>query len=127
MSNATPSASEGALEQFLPPAEAEVIRLFWLHGPLKPQAVHALLLARRPLAYTTAMSICSRLVVRGLLHRTRLDGQGMVYAATMDEVDFIAQALSQVLDGITQAYPDALSAYLALRVCDTKDTRATRP
>jgi predicted transcriptional regulator len=73
--------------RLLGPLEAEVMKLLWKAG--RPMTVRALLerinKARDPqLAYTTVMTVMSRLVDKGVLARKR-EGRGYVYETAVSD------------------------------------------
>lgn len=83
---------ENRKERVLGPLEAEVMKIIWKSGG--PITVRELLYklnkARKPeLAYTTAMTVMSRLVDKGALTRRR-EGRGYVYEAAVDDTAGIA-------------------------------------
>ena len=103
----TPSDAAGKL---LGPLETEVMRALWASP--SPVSVRDVLERlndgrRQPLAYTTVMTVMSRLADKGILHR-EMDGRGYVYeAAVPDEAsiavrsvvrDFGEAALAQFVD-----------------------------
>lgn len=76
----------------LGPLEAEVMKIIWKAG--EPISVRELLgklnKGREPeLAYTTAMTVMSRLANKGALTRQR-EGRGYVYEAAVDDTAGIA-------------------------------------
>lgn len=80
------------LEKVLGPLEAEVMRGVWeTDGPVSVRDLVERLNATRsrPLAYTTVMTVMSRLVDKGALTRER-DGRGYRYAAAVDDAAAIA-------------------------------------
>jgi predicted transcriptional regulator len=79
-------------EQVLGPLEAEVMRIIWKTD--RPTSVRELLgqinEGRKPqLAYTTVMTVMSRLVGKGVLTRRR-QGRGYVYEAAVSDPAGIA-------------------------------------
>lgn len=55
----------------LGPLEAEVMRLVWERGEVQVEDVHQALLRSREIAYTTVMTVMTRLTRKGLLTRER--------------------------------------------------------
>jgi predicted transcriptional regulator len=79
-------------EKLLGPLEAEVMERLWKAG--EPLTVRQLLEGlnrgrRQQLAYTTVMTVMSRLAEKGALVRRR-DGRGYVYEATADDLAGLA-------------------------------------
>jgi predicted transcriptional regulator len=56
----------------LGPLQAEVMRCLWTHGPATVRELHNQLTGDTPLAYTTIMTTCLRLLEKGLLERRRV-------------------------------------------------------
>ena len=80
------------LEKILGPLEAEVLRAMWTYG--RPVTVRELLEhvndgRARPLAYTTVMTVMSRLEAKGVLARERA-GRGYLYRALAPDSAAIA-------------------------------------
>jgi predicted transcriptional regulator len=80
------------LSKVFGPLEAEVMQVVWKSdGPVSVREVLALLNRRRspPLAYTTVMTVMSRLASKGVLTR-EVDGRGYRYAAALPDEAAIA-------------------------------------
>jgi predicted transcriptional regulator len=80
------------LDKVLGPLEAEVMRAAWAAG--RPVTVRDLLVRlndsrSEPLAYTTVMTVMSRLVEKGIMRRRR-EGRGYLYEPTVDDAAGIA-------------------------------------
>lgn len=77
----------------LGPREAEVMRHLWTHGPATVREVHTALACETTLRYTTVLSLCGRLLEKGLVERRRVMAdddesrakQAYVYAARVSE------------------------------------------
>jgi predicted transcriptional regulator len=94
-------------ERRLGPLEAEVMERLWeAGGPLSVrQLLERLNHGRRPqLAYTTVMTVMSRLAEKGALVRRR-DGRGYVYDATADDLAGLA------VRGVLRDFGDAAVAH----------------
>src|SRR5437773_93092 len=79
-------------EKVLGPLEAEVMRHLWAaDGPVTVRAIVERLNSGRPkqLAYTTVMTVMSRLAERGVLRRHR-EGRGYVYEAADEDAAGLA-------------------------------------
>lgn len=64
-------------------------------APLSPGQVRELM--GSDLAYTTVMTLLTRLAVKGLVVRTRV-GRGYVYGAVLDAAEITAQRMRRLLD-----------------------------
>lgn len=104
-------AAEDGAAAGLGPLEAEVMDLLWrADGPLPVREAAAALNARRsePLAYTTVMTVMSRLTGKGLLHRSR-PGRAYVYAPAAADTAEVAVA------GVLERFGDAALARFVQR------------
>lgn len=80
------------LDKVLGPLEAEVMRGVWeAEGPVSVRDLVERLNRQRPqpLAYTTVMTVMSRLAEKGVLSR-RLEGRSYLYEATVEDAAGIA-------------------------------------
>jgi predicted transcriptional regulator len=105
------SPRDGELEKVLGPLEAEVMRLVWDEdGPVTVRRLlERINRRRRPqLAYTTVMTVMSRLVEKGVLRRRR-EGRGYVYEAVADDAAGIA------VEGVMRDFGDAAVAHFVDR------------
>jgi predicted transcriptional regulator len=94
-------------EKLLGPLEAEVMERLWEAD--EPLSVRQLLERlnrgrRQQLAYTTVMTVMSRLARKGALARRR-DGRGYVYEATADDLAGLA------VRGVLRDFGDAALAH----------------
>ena len=77
--------------------EYAVLQVLWDGGkPMTPGEVHAVLGVDGPLAYTTVMTILSRLWKKGSLTRSRA-GRAYVYSPAMSRESTAAVRMSQIL------------------------------
>jgi predicted transcriptional regulator len=99
-------AESGDLGKVLGPLEGEVVRALWAaDGGLTVPEVQETLNAGRakPLAYTTVMTVMSRLAEKGVLHRRR-EGRGYRYEAVADDAAGIA------VSGVVRTFGDSAMA-----------------
>lgn len=91
--------------------EARVMDVLWDHdGWLSPGEVHTVLGKRRPLAYTTVMTILVRLWQKQRLERQR-DGRAYVYRPLQSREEYAATRMSELLVGVADR-PAALARFL---------------
>jgi predicted transcriptional regulator len=125
-------------EDLLGELEAAIMQLIWQRGEVTVREVWEALQASRPLAYTTVMTVMSRLVPKGVL-ATRKQGKTYFYRATATPNDFVAQrarlavrevlssfgdlALSQFLRELDGMDPERLNALRALAREEDTDAR----
>lgn len=78
----------------LGPLEAEVMRLVWDAGEVQVDEVHRTIQAARPIAYTTVMTVMSRLAARGFLQRHR-SGRAYVYRPAVPREQLASSTLRE--------------------------------
>ncbi|HUP45441.1 MAG TPA: BlaI/MecI/CopY family transcriptional regulator [Thermoanaerobaculia bacterium] len=76
--------------------QAAVMQIVWERGQTTVREVHAVLSRRRPIAYTTVMTVMSRLAARKLLRR-RKDGASYVYRAAQSRDEMAGEAIVAIL------------------------------
>jgi len=103
-----------AVDHLLGELEAAIMRLMWTQHTATVREVRDLLGAGgRPLAYTTVMTVMSRLAAKGLLAR-RLTGKTHIYQAAATQEEFLrAAAAKQVQDLIDEFGDLAVAQFLA--------------
>lgn len=117
------------VEKFLGELEAQVMEYLWEHGEATVRDVATAIAARRPVAYTTVMTVMVRLTEKGLLRRTS-DRRRFIYAPAMDHETFLRRlseriiedlvadfgdvAIAQFVDTIQRVAPERLAALKAL-------------
>lgn len=96
----------------LPPGELEnqVLEVLWTAGePMTPGAVHEVVVADRDLAYTTVMTILTRLWEKGELTRHK-QGRAYAYEPVVGREQRVAQRMQAVL-GAAEDHALALNAF----------------
>lgn len=79
--------------------EAEIMEILWRTGEATVREVVDELAQRRPIAYTTVMTVMGRLVEKELLRRTR-DGPGYRYQPTSTKETFLEQASQRIVEDL---------------------------
>ena len=87
------------LRQVLGELEEEVMECVWALGPLSVREVHRCLLAKKDIAYTTVMTVMSRLADKGLLTR-EAEGRAFIYSASISRDDYCAGVVRDFMDGM---------------------------
>ncbi len=89
----------------LTPLELEIMKVIWQKGQATVREVHAVLKQRRPIAYTTVMTMMGVLASKGHLKR-RPDGRAYVYRPTRSAAAamkaMVAEFVDRVFDGAAQ-------------------------
>jgi predicted transcriptional regulator len=89
--------SADPVARYLGDLQAAVMELFWRRESATVREVADKLNKKRPLAYTTVLTLVSRLFARGLLAREP-EGRGFRYRATKSRDEFLAELSDQLID-----------------------------
>jgi BlaI family penicillinase repressor len=93
------------------PAELEVLRVIWNHGPSTVREVMAVLNKRRARAYTSVMSLMNVMADKGLLLR-RPRGRAFLYTARLTRKKNRSRMLKDLLGRAFEGSPGALVTHL---------------
>ena len=89
----------------LTPLELEIMKVVWQKGRATVREIHAVLKTRRPIAYTTVMTMMGVLATKGHLKR-QLDERAYVYRPTRSSAAamklMVAEFVDRVFDGAAQ-------------------------
>jgi predicted transcriptional regulator len=91
--------SRSGLNQIMGDLEAEVMECVWDLGAASVKDVHKCLLERREIAYTTVMTVMSRLATKGILVSVP-QGRAFVYHAAAGREAFCAGVVKDFLSGM---------------------------
>lgn len=111
-------ANAGA-DRFLGPLESAVMDQMWDRGTATVREIVDDIGKRRDLAYTTVMTIMSRLHEKGLLARER-DGKGYVYRPAFSREEHRARLSRELVRGLVDEFGDVALAQFAAEL-DTVD------
>jgi predicted transcriptional regulator len=89
--------SRDPVVRYLGELQAAVMEIFWHRGNATVREVADELNEKRTLAYTTVLTLVSRLWSRGLLKREQ-EGRGFRYWATKSRDDFLADLSDELID-----------------------------
>ncbi|MCZ6776220.1 MAG: BlaI/MecI/CopY family transcriptional regulator [Ignavibacteria bacterium] len=87
------------LRKILGHLETDVMELVWVEGEMTVRQVHKKLKSRRNIAYTTVMTVMSRLAEKGLLRKVK-EGAAFVYRATSSREEFSRSTVRKVVNGL---------------------------
>jgi predicted transcriptional regulator len=94
------------LRQVLGQLETEIMECVWDLGQASVRDVHSCLLERRQIAYTTVMTVMSRLAAKGILVARR-EGRAFIYEGASCREDFctgvVRDFMSEVLTDVDAA------------------------
>jgi predicted transcriptional regulator len=110
----------------LPPLELECMKALWTLGEGTVNSVRDMLLASRPLAYTTVMTIMDRLARKGAVERI-MHNRAYVYRPAVSEERVRRQALDRLLTEHFEGSQENLNAYLNGKEVRTAESSPSRP
>lgn len=105
---ATPNHAE--LAQLLGELELAIMQIVWARGDVAVRHVYEALQAQRSIAYTTVMTVMSRLAQKGIL-ATRKQGRAYYYHATVTASELLAQRAQRAVDDVLATFGDAARAH----------------
>lgn len=94
---------KSGLGKVLGELEAEVMEVVWETGLCSVREVYEKLLLRRKIAYTTVMTIMSRLVEKKLLLREK-EGAAFLYRPSLSREQFNREVSSAVIAGLLDGF-----------------------
>jgi predicted transcriptional regulator len=104
---------EDRLHKLLGELEAEVMEQMWLRNEATVRDIATELQEKRPVAYTTVMTVMGHLADKGLLTRTPLDKKTHIYRVALTREDFLARSSQQMVDALVADFGDlALAQFL---------------
>lgn len=114
---------DDAVDHLLGALEAAIMRLMWARRTATVRDILDLLVsADRPLAYTTVMTVMSRLVSKGLLAR-ELTGKTHVYRAVLTREEFLRRVAAQQVRALVDEFGDLAIAQFLAQVSDISPQR----
>lgn len=87
------------LRKILGELEHDIMAVLWNRGEATVRQVHEHLEKRRKLAYTTVMTVMSRLAAKGLLLKSKV-GNAFVYTPTSTREEFTQSSLKSIFGGL---------------------------
>lgn len=87
------------LNQVLGDLEAEIMECMWNVDSASVRDVHEFLLGRRDIAYTTVMTVMTRLAEKGMLQR-RQEGRAYIYSPLKTRDAFCTDVVKRVMSGL---------------------------
>lgn len=118
-------ASADPVARYLGELQAEVMEVFWRRGDATVREVLEELNERHDLAYTTVLTLVSRLWSRGLLAREP-EGRGFRYRPAKTREEFLAELSDELIDRLIADFGDVAVARLGARLDDLDPKRRRR-
>ncbi len=95
----------------LGPLEQEVMDCIWEEKEVSVSDIHACLKKRRKIAYTTVMTIMTRLAEKGFLTRT-MEGKAYVYLPKKTKEQTAKGVIKKIVDSLVDQYgKEAVTAF----------------
>lgn len=107
--------SADVVARYLGELQAEVMALFWARGSATVREVVDQLNTRRKLAYTTVLTLVSRLFSRGLLVR-QPEGRGFRYRPAKTREEFLQELSDELIDRLFADFGEVGVARLGERL-----------
>ncbi|MHB0915378.1 MAG: BlaI/MecI/CopY family transcriptional regulator [Thermoleophilia bacterium] len=104
--------SASGVKQVLGDLEADIMEYCWQKHPCSVKDVHAALANEREIAYTTVMTVMSRLAEKGILERQQ-EGRAYLYTPTQSREGFCSETVTNVMSGLIDGFGEpALSHFV---------------
>lgn len=108
-------ASGDPVVRYLGELQATVMDVFWARESATVRDVVVALGAKRQFAYTTVLTVVTRLWRRGLLARER-EGRGFRYRAASSREEFLGELSDALLDRLFDDFGEIAVARLGVRL-----------
>lgn len=103
------------LSKVLGSLEADVMEIVWRREVASVKDVHEELRAERTIAYTTVMTIMSRLAEKRLLSKQK-EGNAFIYTPSVSKDEFSYNVVSEVMDSLLEDFPDVAIAHFVKKM-----------
>ncbi len=91
------------LRKILGDLEAQIMEIIWAQGETTVRQVHKKLQPKRKLAYTTVMTVMSRLADKGILQRVR-QGAAYLYRPASSREEFLHSSVRKVMQELVRDF-----------------------
>jgi predicted transcriptional regulator len=103
--------SRSGLKMFWGELEAKLLEIIWANNPITVKRVRYFACKDGSYAYTTIMTVMNRLVVKGILTRTK-KSHSFSYSPVMPREQFLDYAIDKVLSGLFKDFGNVTSRAL---------------
>lgn len=121
MTDQSPS-QHADLEGLLGELELAIMQVVWARGEVAVRDVWDVLHPTRALAYTTVMTVMSRLAQKGVL-ATRKQGRAYYYHARVTPTTYVTQRAQRAVDDVIATFGDAALAQFLRNLEDLSPER----
>ncbi len=105
--------NNNSLHMLLGELQVEIMEQMWQRGEATVRDIATDIQRKRPVAYTTVMTVMSHLAEKGLLTRTSLDKKTHLYTVALSKAEFLARSSQQMIDTLVADFGDvALAQFL---------------
>ncbi|MDD3926426.1 MAG: BlaI/MecI/CopY family transcriptional regulator [bacterium] len=111
------SLGKKGVNKVLGDLETEIMDIVWSSGACSVRDVYENIRLRRKIAYTTVMTIMSRLAKKGLLKQTRRDA-AYIYAPVMSREQFASGFVGQVVEDLMSDFSTPLLSHIIEQAAD---------
>ncbi len=102
--------SKKGIRQVLGDLESDIMEMMWRQSPASVREVHGNLAQDRTIAYTTVMTVMSRLAEKGLLKREQ-DGRAYLYVPTQTREEFCSETIDAVMQGLLGGFGEPVLSH----------------
>ena len=95
--------------------EADVMQVIWRNNEMTVRDVYEQLRLEKKHAYTTIMTIMSRLAEKGLLKKKPL-GNAYIYSSVVTESEFAKMVVSEVLDSLMEEFAEPAISHIVDKI-----------
>jgi predicted transcriptional regulator len=101
---------ESGIRKALGELEAEIMERVWRKKVATVREIHAELKGKRPIAYTTVMTVMTRLANKGILTKDK-DGKHYIYRPTVSKEEFRQSVIRSIVAAIRRDLGSGALAY----------------
>lgn len=105
--------------------ESEIMEIVWRVGSASVRDVLLDMKKKRKIAYTTVMTVMSRLYDKGVLKRELNAGGAFIYEPVMEKGSFIQEKSQKIIKGFLKEYGDVAVAQF-LDIIENSDGKSGR-
>lgn len=105
--------------------EADIMQIVWREEKSTVRDVYEKLRLQREIAYTTVMTIMSRLAEKKLLEKEQI-GNAYVYRPTVSEQEFARKVVSEVLDGLLEEFAEPAISHFVDRLSNEDEQKIAK-
>lgn len=113
------------LRKVLGDLEADIMKIIWQEEKSTVRDVYEKLRLQREIAYTTVMTIMSRLAEKKLLEKEQV-GNAYVYRPAVSEQEFARRVVSEVLDGLLEEFAEPAISHFVDRMSNEDEQKIAR-